>query len=667
MADARAQAQEILGRIHNENPTYWPYGLDLGQFDGGLYLINKSASTDPVGFVGWQERDEDGKHIGYYAIGVLPEHRHKGFAKAAVTSLLREKAASVDEVRALVMSHNEPSKALARSCAGVTLIEKLAAIKSAVDPRNVLKVLGSITGAAGTVVGSDQMMNLDKPVSESLQPWKWDKQRLIMGALNTALGATGGYHLGKGNVKGFVPIAMAPTKDLAFKGIGTLHKLEGLESPVRGALSQASTPAAGLLGKIPKEILLGALGLGVGGLGIAAYSAKRRGDAAAAQASAARSGRVRVTLPTKEPGDAETLLDLPIEDVNMSEALRSRLGRDTRRRLYAETKGRTRTRKPANPAAPTEVERELATIDKESESLDKEASFVALLNMIAAPHVKRATAAQPAVPSPPVPGTNPALRQQNQRAVANSIDTSTAANPQIMKAQAAAVQAEQSAQMQVAQSEQAQAQKEMESQQKFQQQLAGADAEKQKLEGEKQVMQMELEKARIHGELMAEKAKAEKEMNAHKEKMTGSLSNNESSVVDSMTQSRLSRIAGRIKSATAAPAHGINANTGVPNPPPFKLTNPEAMQQINDHGNEYTASGAAPPINVSRVSYGRPLDWVYDKFVRSYLTQPPGAAIAGQLPAAQMAGRPDSMLGMLSRFGPGVGDAANFASQLQHI
>ena len=116
------QASGILQRILDEEPEFWPYGLSMNQFDGGLYLLSKSAnSTDYMGFVGWQEREEAGRNIGYYAIGVLPEYRRQGLAKAAVQKLLREKSAAVDEVRALVMSHNAPSQQLARSIPGVQL------------------------------------------------------------------------------------------------------------------------------------------------------------------------------------------------------------------------------------------------------------------------------------------------------------------------------------------------------------------------------------------------------------------------------------------------------------------------------------------------------------------------------------------------------------------
>tara|TARA_B100000035_G_scaffold297999_1_gene291316 strand:- start:3427 stop:4878 length:1452 start_codon:yes stop_codon:yes gene_type:complete len=112
-ASSLSEAQNILSDIYNENPSHWPNGLTSQHFDGGLYLIRKSASHEPVGFVGWQERLEGMDKVGYYSIGIKPEHRRLGFAKEAVTKLLSEKSASVDVVKALVESTNKPSIALA--------------------------------------------------------------------------------------------------------------------------------------------------------------------------------------------------------------------------------------------------------------------------------------------------------------------------------------------------------------------------------------------------------------------------------------------------------------------------------------------------------------------------------------------------------------------------
>lgn len=113
------EADSILRRIYTENPSYWPNGLSVGHFDGGLWLVREKSSSAAVGFVGWQERQERSpaglRKVGYYSIGVLPAFRGNGFAREAVGKLLGMKSASVDEVRALVKQHNEPSLRLAAS------------------------------------------------------------------------------------------------------------------------------------------------------------------------------------------------------------------------------------------------------------------------------------------------------------------------------------------------------------------------------------------------------------------------------------------------------------------------------------------------------------------------------------------------------------------------
>lgn len=107
--------QNIMDRIYQEDPKKWPYGLNIPGHDGGVYLIRKSASSDPVGFVGWQERLKGMRKVGYYSIGILPEHRGSGLAKEAVQKIIQEKSSGVDEVRALIIHTNSASKSLAAS------------------------------------------------------------------------------------------------------------------------------------------------------------------------------------------------------------------------------------------------------------------------------------------------------------------------------------------------------------------------------------------------------------------------------------------------------------------------------------------------------------------------------------------------------------------------
>ena len=87
-ASSKDEAVDIMRGIYEENPSHWPNGLSADHFDGGVYLIRKSASYEPVGFVGWQERWEKPHTVGYYSVGVKPEYRRSGFAKEALTKLI---------------------------------------------------------------------------------------------------------------------------------------------------------------------------------------------------------------------------------------------------------------------------------------------------------------------------------------------------------------------------------------------------------------------------------------------------------------------------------------------------------------------------------------------------------------------------------------------------
>jgi hypothetical protein len=68
----RMEAQAIMDRIYNEDPSYWPYGLGIPGHDG-VYLIRDKMTKQAVGFVGWQQMMEGGRLIGSYSIGILPE------------------------------------------------------------------------------------------------------------------------------------------------------------------------------------------------------------------------------------------------------------------------------------------------------------------------------------------------------------------------------------------------------------------------------------------------------------------------------------------------------------------------------------------------------------------------------------------------------------------
>jgi len=53
---ARAECEDIMEKIRAEDPSYWPYGLDIRGHDGGVWMVRQASTDKPVGFVGWQER-----------------------------------------------------------------------------------------------------------------------------------------------------------------------------------------------------------------------------------------------------------------------------------------------------------------------------------------------------------------------------------------------------------------------------------------------------------------------------------------------------------------------------------------------------------------------------------------------------------------------------------
>jgi hypothetical protein len=648
-------AKRIMQAVYAENPSYWPYGLDAGQFDGGLYLISKQAGASPVGFVGWQEREREGRRIGYYAVGVLPEYRRSGFAKAAVSKIVADKSASVDEVRAMIMEHNTASKSLAQSLA-IPIEEKLrdlTKMASTAGGKPWLRAVGALLGAAGTTAGFDRVMHMDRPADESLKPWTWDERRALMGALNAVLGASGGYRLGGGHMDGFIPIGLAPTKDLALQGLGTLHKLEGLVDPAKGALTATGGGSEGGATKIPKELLLGALGLGVGGLGVAAYAAKRKADAV----DAARGGRVKVTLPTKDPDDAETTLDIPIEDINMSNALRSRLGRDARRRLHEETRKRTQRRKPKDPANPTQKEIEDMELLREEAELAKESRLLRFLGRMRPDwYVKESAAApQSNVPTPPPQGVNPAQRMTQQQVAANSIDTSTAANPQIMKAQQQAAQAEAATQQQVAQLQAesaAQAQQQQQQAAQAQMQMQQQHAEQlSKLQTQNEMLKLQVEKAKVQSDLEKAKQQASEEIAKARSSASGKSDADASDVVRRMTQTRLQRLHGKIKKAAsdatversiAGQPGTLDPATGKKIPEPSKVLRPGAARRLNRDPSA-VARGLVPQVGLWRTSYGPVGDWLYSTFLRGPMNSPSAVPMYAPLSAPTMLNNPDTM------------------------
>lgn len=109
-----SEVRDIMECIYNENPKYWPYGLNVEGHDE-VYLIRDSLTKKACGFVGWQQLIENGKKIGSYSIGIKPEYRGNGLAKEAVAKLLKDKIDKVDIVKSYIIRGNNNSVKLAQS------------------------------------------------------------------------------------------------------------------------------------------------------------------------------------------------------------------------------------------------------------------------------------------------------------------------------------------------------------------------------------------------------------------------------------------------------------------------------------------------------------------------------------------------------------------------
>jgi GNAT superfamily N-acetyltransferase len=320
----REKVASIIEQIVEEDPSYWPYGCPPDVFED-LYLIRKEASQEPVGFVGWQVCLEKEGSVGYYAIGILPEHRRHGYARQAVKEVISKCSHTVDRVRAFIMPHNRPSQELAKSI-GVPIVYKQAG-------NAVVRALPTVLGGAGTAGVLDAIAYGKDPKQYTSD---FNLARLGNFGLNAFLGGYGTKLLGAGNLGGGAMIASAPAKDLMIAG-----------QPAVTSASRALDAAADHLNKpqIDPKALAMILGGGLlGGAGL--YGANMLRKAILNNGNARAGGRVKVTLPTRRQGDAETSVDLPVADVNLSNNLMGAISRDTRRRLREETKGRSWVRGP---------------------------------------------------------------------------------------------------------------------------------------------------------------------------------------------------------------------------------------------------------------------------------------------------------------------------------
>jgi RimJ/RimL family protein N-acetyltransferase len=329
--ESREKCAALMEKIRSESPGYWPNGLDIGGFDD-IYMVRKASDNEPVGFVGWQTRIEKYARVGYYSIGILPEYRKQGFAKQAVSEMLEKCAATVDVVRAFIMPSNAPSHALADSL-GVPVVHKvamslgaklLAAVKSPAA-RNIGMGLGTGLGFDAMQYGNHGLESYTKDITAG---------RVGRLLFNSVLGGVGVNRLTRGTgadaAAGATAIGMIPGKDILMGLVPATDKVAPAIQAITDKTNKGSLDPKALATIIGGGALAGAGLLGANMLRKALLN----------NASARNGGRVNIKLPTKAPGDAETSVDLPIEEVQLSNPLRQAIGRDTRRRLREESKER---------------------------------------------------------------------------------------------------------------------------------------------------------------------------------------------------------------------------------------------------------------------------------------------------------------------------------------
>lgn len=355
------KAASLLETIRQEHPEHWPHGLSPDMFDDGdLFLIRKSASADPVGFVGWQEREMGGQRVGLYSIGVLPSYRHQGIAKEAVSRVLCDRARGVDRVAALVAPGNLPSEKLAEAL-GVPLLKSAGLGNLISKYPNLSSLVGGLLGGGATAGVYDQFMPHAEGVGLMGSPSR--RAAFLTNFATGALG-TGGllkskwaptsfFSPGKAQSMAYTGILGIPAVKvwLGQQGVGLEQNERHHADEMKMRAQELATSAAGKVKETGEQIQQAVQGTDWKTLAAGALVASALGGGAYALQKAMKepqpqTGRMRVTLPTKNPGDAETMIDLPFDQSQaLSNNLKSRLELDTRRRLYAETQERIRRRK----------------------------------------------------------------------------------------------------------------------------------------------------------------------------------------------------------------------------------------------------------------------------------------------------------------------------------
>ena len=171
----------------------------------------------------------------------------------------------------------------------------------------------------------------------------WTKTRAANFLVNTALGGRINPNNAAEVMGGII------VKDMALNLLPTAAKAPGwLERTVKAQEDRAQ--ALKDVTKATKHQtrtnqLIGATATG-GGLLAAAWLADaiRKHKSTIVAKPEEEEGRVHLTLPTRDPNDAETTIDLPISQIRLPKTISSGLRRDVKRRLRAETLERVKHR-----------------------------------------------------------------------------------------------------------------------------------------------------------------------------------------------------------------------------------------------------------------------------------------------------------------------------------
>jgi len=341
LAQSQHQFDQIADQVYRENPTWWPYGLSRRHLDGGAWLVKTSAGQ-PAGFVGLQLRagEKPRERVGYYAVGLLPQYRGTGLAKKALTHMLSETRHLYDRVGAYVVPGNIASERLAQKLSvPVTPLVKKARTVPAWVTGKVMSALGM-----GLTVPTAMDMYIHKGrFGDVLDFGKWEPDRQADFIMNALAGTAGGGLMRSGiSRQGINKSLFGGGASLAL-GLPYLKPSAArLPSMMEAKTQDLKRGGGGQYGIDPMTLLKvvgGATALGLGGWGVKHLVDEMR--LKREQEAEQLKGRVRVTLPTKNPGDAETQVDMPIREFNFSNPIQQNLRRDTTRRLRAEVAHRT--------------------------------------------------------------------------------------------------------------------------------------------------------------------------------------------------------------------------------------------------------------------------------------------------------------------------------------